>query len=363
MLQELLLFRFRAPTRAFVALFCFCIISSAEAAGLKKVLVLDFINIDKKGDYNYLEASLTDAVRNSLKERFAFEETPERRWQQVAADNYIFRQDFHTQTAATNLGLLARQDIVIAGGFTVREKKNETLILTTVRLVDIGKRSTIAEFTLPAKADSTIFESVDKIAQRITQEAQTVLPSKEDWQKSGITGGSSGPLFENFSLGVRAGGGYYAVGIGDRLEAQLPAVSLVLQAHTPALFDRLAVQAAFTYLRERPKPGKNPALEGIDATANTVFTGGFFLLEFSPAVNIALYPKLGGGYAVQSFSTRGALSESVSLGFAYAAAGMDFAYALSRQVRLVCSLETQAQFNASGVSLLGLGQVGVGYLF
>jgi hypothetical protein len=30
---------------------------------------------------------------------------------------------------------------------------------------------------------------------------------------------------------------------------------------------------------------------------------------------------------------------------------------------LVCSLETQAQFNASGVSLLGLGQVGVGYLF
>ena len=78
--------------------------SMLSAESIKSVMTLDFINIDKKENFAYLEGSLTDAVREKLKQNFAFREITADLYQPVADQNYIYRKDFYTETAATNLG-------------------------------------------------------------------------------------------------------------------------------------------------------------------------------------------------------------------------------------------------------------------
>ena len=160
-----------------IAFMCiFVSLETLQAQSLKSVMTLDFINIEKKENFAYLEATLTDAVREKLKQDFAFKDITSDIYQPVADQNYIYRKDFYTETAATNLGLLAKGDIVIAGGFRIVETKRNTEIRISVLLIDTAQKKNIAEFTEKAPADATIFETVEKIATRITKEAAAVLP-------------------------------------------------------------------------------------------------------------------------------------------------------------------------------------------
>ncbi|RME92108.1 MAG: hypothetical protein D6767_03915 [Candidatus Hydrogenedentota bacterium] len=163
---------------------------------LKKVLILDIKNIDEDPTYQYLEPSITDAVRNELKKRFIFRETKKDLWQKVAKENYIYLRDLYTDTAAINLGLLARQDIVIAGGYKVRleevkskkkKKKYKTKMTVKVRIYDIAKRSVPVEIVATTPVTNNLFEAVDRIAMRIADEAKKVLPNKDEWEKKGLS--------------------------------------------------------------------------------------------------------------------------------------------------------------------------------
>ncbi|RME91251.1 MAG: hypothetical protein D6767_05500 [Candidatus Hydrogenedentota bacterium] len=87
------------------------------SARIKRVLILDIKNIEENPNYNYLENSITDAIRNLLKKKFAFYEMPKEKWQSIAEENYVYPEDYYTRTSAMNVGLLTKQDIVIAGEF------------------------------------------------------------------------------------------------------------------------------------------------------------------------------------------------------------------------------------------------------
>ncbi|AFM11142.1 hypothetical protein Turpa_0487 [Turneriella parva DSM 21527] len=58
--------------------------SALHPAALKKVLILDVVNIDKNANYDYLVGSITDAFTAKLKENFAYSETPKEAWQKAA---------------------------------------------------------------------------------------------------------------------------------------------------------------------------------------------------------------------------------------------------------------------------------------
>lgn len=155
--------------------------STLTAAPLKKVLVLDFKNVLKKSEVDYLESSITDAVKAKLKEKFAFQEMDRDRWREVAEENFIIEEDLYTYSAAMNLGIAAKQDIVIFGGYIAENKKTGGQELRTrVRILDLGKKKQIADFELKNPIDATIFDAVEKIADRIVKEAAAVLPSKDD---------------------------------------------------------------------------------------------------------------------------------------------------------------------------------------
>lgn len=156
-------------------------VGSIEASQLKKVLVLDFKNILKKADFNYLEGSITDAVRGKLKEKFAFQEIERDKWLESANEIFVIEEDLYTYSAAMNVGIAAKQDVVIFGGYVVENKKGGAQELRArVRILDLGKKKQIADFEIKNPVDATIFDAVEKIADRIVKEAAAVLPSKDD---------------------------------------------------------------------------------------------------------------------------------------------------------------------------------------
>ncbi len=172
----------------------------AAAPELKRVMILDFKNILKKKEFGYLESSITDAVRQKLKAKFAYEEINRTRWLDVANQNYIIEDDLFTYSAAMNLGLLSKQDVVIFGGYVVESKGGSANpeIRTRVRILDLAKRKEIADFEMKSLVDATIFDSVEKIAERIEKEAAAVLPNADDWAKGAIK--PEVPTFNQLSL-------------------------------------------------------------------------------------------------------------------------------------------------------------------
>ena len=126
---------------------CLFLLSIAPIVALQKIMILPVINADKDPNFAYLEASITDSLRQRLGEKLAFDELAEDKWTSVAEQNFILRDDLHTRTAAMNLGILANQDIVISGGFLPVQKKSgngKTSIQTTVYLLDVKKKKIIA---------------------------------------------------------------------------------------------------------------------------------------------------------------------------------------------------------------------------
>ncbi|MES0491859.1 MAG: hypothetical protein ABUK01_17825 [Leptospirales bacterium] len=162
-------------------LFYLCLPGQSVAAGLKKVMIMDFKNIEKNESYQYLESSITDAVKKSLKAKFAFRELAPKVWKAKAKKNFFLHEDeFYTKNVALQLGLINNQDIVIGGGYKIRSGK----IYTNVHIYDIGKKKLVKEFVIKGYADNRIFASVEKIAQQIAKEIESILPNKDNWEKN-----------------------------------------------------------------------------------------------------------------------------------------------------------------------------------
>ena len=56
-----------------------------------------------------------------LKKQYVFKSTPQKKWKQIAEDNYLIKQDYHTFSVSVNIGLLTNQDIVISGYYKIHK--------------------------------------------------------------------------------------------------------------------------------------------------------------------------------------------------------------------------------------------------
>lgn len=155
-------------------------VSRLSAAPLKKILILGFKNTAKDRNHDFLEGTITKAVRQNLVKKFAFYDTPPEETLKFAEANMLSPDDFHTQSVGFQMGLLMKQDVVISGGFIVKGGN----IVASVTIFDIGQRKVINRFEIAGPASSDIFNTIGKIADRIAGEVAVILPNKEEWQKS-----------------------------------------------------------------------------------------------------------------------------------------------------------------------------------
>lgn len=150
-------------------------------AQASRVAVLDIKNLSGSKHQDYLEASITDAIKERLKEKFAFSAMSRERWLSIAKDSFfLFEEEYASKSFALGIGLMGRQDLVVGGSFTIEKQQ----IVTTVHLVNVAEKKIIKEFSVTGPSDARIFDSINKIADRVAEEAKTVLPNKEEWQKT-----------------------------------------------------------------------------------------------------------------------------------------------------------------------------------
>lgn len=332
-----------------------------HAQSLKSVMTLDFINIEKKENFAYLEGSLTDAVREKLKANFAFKDITADQYQPIADQNYIYRKDFYTETAATNLGLLAHGDVVIAGGFRIVETKKNTEIRISVLLIDSAKKKTIAEFIEKGPADASIFETVEKIATRITKEAAAVLPSKEDFQRKGLSTSEGRAWFGDFSLSLRAGGTLYFKGLTQYFRPEQPAINLNLQIFMPIIWHRFFVQGDFTILRHSLKEGNDAVVQALQlsgATTNYLLMG-YLGVSVPLSKRLTLLSKLGAGYVMQTTQVTGSSSGNFNNGFIAFGGGGDFLFSINKNLDASLGLVGLGELERSAVTYVFQGLLGI----
>ncbi|AFM12398.1 hypothetical protein [Turneriella parva] len=156
--------------------------SALGAARLPRVMVLETVNRSGDPNLKYLEASISDAIRTELKNRFLFTEIPVEQRNALAEKNYIFPQDFDTETAAVALGLLGRQDIVVTGSFR-GNAGNARSIIVEIRIIGVGEKKILKTISHKAAVDSSVFNTLQKIATESAIEMEKILPSKDEFAR------------------------------------------------------------------------------------------------------------------------------------------------------------------------------------
>jgi len=160
---------------------CLPTYSELVAKELPKVIILPFKNITKNPNYDYLETTITDAIRTKLKKKFIFQEASEGQWKAVSKRSFLTDSDCYTTSYGMQLGLYAAQDVVINGGFiSMQGAKGSEFASTVVRIISITEKKVISEIAIEIPTDSQIFKTIDEVADKVAKEASKVLPNKDD---------------------------------------------------------------------------------------------------------------------------------------------------------------------------------------
>lgn len=175
----------------FACLLLLAFAGEITAARSKKVLILDFKNLDKNPNYLYLESSITEAVKSDLKGKFVFKEMASEDWQRLAAENYFtWPEENYTKGFAVNVGRAGRQDVVIGGFFQAvpgtGKSRGTQIIKTHVFIMDVGTKKLVSEFDIELPTDAKLFESINLLASRVAEEAKSVLPTDEQATIAGV---------------------------------------------------------------------------------------------------------------------------------------------------------------------------------
>jgi hypothetical protein len=335
------------------------VVSAVHAA--PKLILTDIVNKDKKTDYDYLTASITDAVREKLKGKFVYNEMPKETYLALMQDNYLAPDETDSYSVCMNLGLLARQDVVIGGSFRVAAGRGGYVIHTHVRILDITTKKQVTEFTESGPADASIFATVDVIANRIVQEASAVLPNKDEWEKHGSKySNAKQPWLDEHTLALTAGYGVLAGGVGSRVQAEPPALTLSWQFILPRLSDNFGIRSDFGYFRLSPKAGANPALSGLTVSSSNFSYSGSFFYTIRAGKSWGISPFAGGG-GVMQMNTVSGLTDTYLIAFPIATAGAFIQYKISPTFSLVGLLTVMAQIEPGTITLFNLLQLGASY--
>jgi TolB-like protein len=343
------------------------IISNISANDLKKVLVLPFNNISQKADYNYLENSIADSIRDMLKKKFAFQETAREDWEATANENFIYWTDYYTPTASMNLGLLAKQDIVISGGFTTEESSDKILIHILVKIYDIGQKKILSDLKVTGEASNNIFQTIDEVTLKVSGEAKKVLPNKEDWQKKGIVVADNKPFFTGFQIGLGSGGGFYVLGFADNLSPNFPSLSVFIKAFMPKIWSRQGMQLQFDYFTHslNPSSGNLSLINVSGETANyipSIYFGIYLPVAIKGINSISIFPKIGAALVFQTTTLTGDINETYDNSFFAAAAGVDISYDINKFFSAALTMESFIEFEADTTTLFNQFTLGVNFM-
>ncbi|MCS6984595.1 MAG: hypothetical protein NZM25_05650 [Leptospiraceae bacterium] len=138
---------------------------SREGRGseLATVAILDFFNLTKKKEFQYLRTSLSSAVSESMLRIFEFRRAD--RFKEIAGEKFL--EKARPDDNLSQLFQLTGADFLIYGNFTYNSR--EKLLHMEARIYDLFNQKEVGRVFEKSPIDSRIFNAVDNIAEKLVQ--------------------------------------------------------------------------------------------------------------------------------------------------------------------------------------------------
>jgi len=145
-----------------------------------RLTIVEMVNISGNADYDYLKATITEAIREELHKKFSFNEPDAATIANTLKSNpWLIPDDLGSRTAGFNLGRLTEQDIILNGTYDVRTSKKGSSLVVQIWFLDVAESRIAAGLRQTAPIDGNIFGSIAKIAEDLSAAGKTVLPGKD----------------------------------------------------------------------------------------------------------------------------------------------------------------------------------------
>ncbi|MBN8220044.1 MAG: hypothetical protein J0L53_03920 [Spirochaetes bacterium] len=145
-------------------------------ANLAKVAILPYIDRTGTGNFRYLSTSLTEAVENSLKQKFEFV-AADRAAVQKATRRLNKDETGFNPSQASELQAVSQSDILIFGYFRHDAADNRILIYTYVSIANGNYFRSLPRVS--NTVDATLFRAVDNVAADILAELASIAQAQQ----------------------------------------------------------------------------------------------------------------------------------------------------------------------------------------
>ncbi|HRP68249.1 MAG TPA: hypothetical protein PLY93_01805 [Turneriella sp.] len=152
----------------------------AAKSGLAVVAIPQYIDTTASKNYGYLSGSLTDAVNQSMQEKFDYS-----RANQTAVDaktKQLWKKNqTPTDLEIKQLAISTQSDYVVVGSYSLTPNKKQIVFNTRIYIAP-DKFISIAPLT--NNADATLFDATNKVATEIVKEIEREALARATAQKS-----------------------------------------------------------------------------------------------------------------------------------------------------------------------------------
>ncbi|MDH4200122.1 MAG: hypothetical protein OEV66_07050 [Spirochaetia bacterium] len=141
----------------------------------RKVLILDFVNMKNLADYEYLENSLPESISSSLDKSRKFTLLSRSIWNEAVKKGIYQKNDAMDESKAIELAQKSGADVVLVGSFLAQEGKMQIF----AKVFEVESRRVMINRREKAVLDSTMFDSIDNLANELAAEMTEKLPPVE----------------------------------------------------------------------------------------------------------------------------------------------------------------------------------------
>jgi TolB-like protein len=157
---------------AVLILFSSSTLFSQDQLVQRRVLLVDFANLQSKADFEYLQISIPEAMLTALSDTKNFDLLPADSWSNLVERGDFAAKDNRSDQKTRNAGLSQGADVVVIGSFATIDQD----LKITARALEVESGRVIVSKSVLAKTDGSMFGSIDQLSADLAKEMKQKLP-------------------------------------------------------------------------------------------------------------------------------------------------------------------------------------------
>ncbi|MDH5720670.1 MAG: hypothetical protein OEZ13_08640 [Spirochaetia bacterium] len=138
----------------------------------RRVVILDFVNTQKREEYNYLAVSIPDAFLDPIQKTKSFDLLNRNVWQKQMKENKYNPHEAYDEDIAIKVGAKAQADVVVIGSFSLIGNQMQMVS----KAIQISSQRIMVTKTKLTGVDSNMFTAISQLADEMSSEMKKALP-------------------------------------------------------------------------------------------------------------------------------------------------------------------------------------------